>query len=669
MKNPPPAANTPRPLNQAELLTHVHLRLSDSLRRSTRQAGRVILRTAAGTRRLVLTPTQATILETYFTSPRTVPEALARLLARQDGHAGNVIECPPLGEYYELILQAYSAGVLVTSSKGAEVTLARGWPFKIAPSVASWGGFAVFAAGVFGLAILPWGAPESWVDLLVGWLVACVLLSLGQMLAAGVLASGGCGCAVRAAHFHWRTLLPHFRLDTAEAVMGGRECESAVATVRVAPLVAGAAIIAWLAPTALVLVLTAILVVLAPVPGSAAWQWLGAQHGEPRLTVRAGSLFEPRRASAWVRWGAWLAATKREFGFFAIAWCFIWAVLAVVVCGSCQPNLADEVLALFGPARTFQPSLGLSIFAFTLVLIFVVASLVALALRSHSIKQEAAWLERPGSAHRAALDGDTVAALRQIPLFQHLPVVDLTALARAMQPMPVGTGEEVFSEDDPGDAFYVILAGECEVLKRRVAPATGTEVIGRLGAGDSFGEIALLENTVRTATIRATEPTRLLRLASVDFHRLVVDRVGTARIRELLQNAAFLGRLVFLADWPSAALVRFAQRCHHVSYDTGEHVMKKDRANTKFFLIYDGTFEVRTGNTVLRRMRPGDYFGEISLLENGTATADVVAVEESRCLVLERGDFLEFFAQDFHIGLHMEALAEKRLGAELFASR
>jgi CRP-like cAMP-binding protein len=495
------------------------------------------------------------------------------------------------------------------------------------------------------------------------------LLSVGQVLAAGVLASGGCGCAVRAAHFHWRTLLPHFRVDTSEAVMGGRECESAVATVRAAAVVAGAAVVAWLVPTSLELVLTAMLLVLAPLPGSAAWQWLGARHGEPRFTVRAGSLFEPRRAEAWVRWNAWLAGTRSEFGFFAIAWAFIWSILALIVCVVCQPGLVNELLDLVGPGQKFYPSLGVSLFAFAMALMFFIALMVAIVLRRRALQREAARLDRPGAAHRVALQGDTAAALKQIPLFQTLPAADLAALARAMQLVPIGAGEEVFGEDDPADAFYVALAGEFEILKRCVAPAIGHEVIGYLGAGDSFGEIALLEDTLRTATIRATQPSKVLRLASADFHRLVVDRIGTARIRELLQNAAFLGRLVFLADWPTAALVRFAQRCHHVSYEAGEKVMKKDRPNTKFFLIYDGTFEVRDGPLTLRHLRPGDYFGEISLLENGTATADVVAVEEGRCLVLERGDFLEFFAQDFHIGLHMEALAEQRLGAELFASR
>jgi CRP-like cAMP-binding protein len=68
-------------------------------------------------------------------------------------------------------------------------------------------------------------------------------------------------------------------------------------------------------------------------------------------------------------------------------------------------------------------------------------------------------------------------------------------------------------------------------------------------------------------------------------------------------------------------------------------------------------------------MGPGDYFGEISLLEGWPATATVVAVEESRCLALSRVDFLELFARDFRLGLRIEAIAGQRLGNKIFVSR
>jgi CRP-like cAMP-binding protein len=245
----------------------------------------------------------------------------------------------------------------------------------------------------------------------------------------------------------------------------------------------------------------------------------------------------------------------------------------------------------------------------------------------------------------------------------------MTALAVTVRLLQVAKDTDVFREDDPADAFYVILEGELDVLKRRPKPSSRNDTIGRLGPGDAFGEIALLDGTTRTATVHAAQPCQLLRLMKEDFDRLVVGSVGAARVRELLQNTAFLGRLVFLAGWPFDDLFRYAQKCGTVRFDAGFKVLTKGATNNWFYLIFDGAFEARDGKRILRRMQPGDYFGEISLLEHGEATADVFAVEESRCLTMTRADFQQFFARDFRIGLRMEELAARRLGSRLFSSR
>ena len=111
-------------------------------------------------------------------------------------------------------------------------------------------------------------------------------------------------------------------------------------------------------------------------------------------------------------------------------------------------------------------------------------------------------------------------------------------------------------------------------------------------------------------------------------------------------------------------MLRFARRCESVRYQAGNRVVRKDEPNSRFFLIYDGTFELRTGAGVLRRLEAGDYFGEISLLNDSLANADVIAIEESRCLAMGRDDFLEFFARDFRVGLRMGALAVKHGSAK-----
>jgi CRP-like cAMP-binding protein len=505
-------------------------------------------------------------------------------------------------------------------------------------------------------------------DLLVGWGFALVLLSAGQLLAASVLVSAG--GEARCFRLHWLTLFPHLQIDAEEAVMGGRNCEFAVAELRATPVAIAAAVLAWQSSASLGPVLAGFFYVLAPWRGSAAWQWLSAFRA-PRYSVRAGAIFEPRREDLWLRWSAWVADIRLGAEILSGLWLLAWAALAAVTAAELRPSLAEKTLALLGPGWRVHTALKCGLTAIAVVVAVGVVVLVLARIQHWRSQREAARPLRGEGALRmeAALDGDLPAMLRQVPLFEATPKVDLMEIAAAMKTVGFKKGENVFVEDAPGDTFSVVLEGEFEVLKRRAAPARGADVIGRFGPGDSFGEIALLEGTARTATVRAVQPGRLLQLAKWDFMKLVAAQVGTARVHDLLQHAVFLGRLVFMAGWPFEDLVRFAKCCTTTRYAAGAQLLRKGDTNLWFHLIFDGAFEAREGGKVLRRLQPGDYFGEISLLENGLATADVFALEESRCLLMHRNDFLAFFAHDYRIGLRVEALAVARLGARLFVSR
>jgi CRP-like cAMP-binding protein len=94
--------------------------------------------------------------------------------------------------------------------------------------------------------------------------------------------------------------------------------------------------------------------------------------------------------------------------------------------------------------------------------------------------------------------------LRPLPL----PVIE--RLARRAQVEEVPAGATVFEQDDTGDAYYVIADGRVEVVQ-------DGRLLRTLGAGDGFGEIALLRSCARTAGVRALEPTRVHRVLRADF--------------------------------------------------------------------------------------------------------------------------------------------------------
>lgn len=87
--------------------------------------------------------------------------------------------------------------------------------------------------------------------------------------------------------------------------------------------------------------------------------------------------------------------------------------------------------------------------------------------------------------------------LRGVPFFAPLPERALERLARSSSLVAVAAGDEVCREDDEGDHFYLIESGEADVIAHGRKAAS-------LAAGDFFGEIALLRDVPRTATVVAT---------------------------------------------------------------------------------------------------------------------------------------------------------------------
>ena len=114
-----------------------------------------------------------------------------------------------------------------------------------------------------------------------------------------------------------------------------------------------------------------------------------------------------------------------------------------------------------------------------------------------------------------------IALLQGVPLFRPLPLPAVEQLARCLRPVTAPAGHVVFSQGDVGDYFYVIESGRAEVLGDGRTVAT-------LEPGQAFGEIALLRQVPRTATVRATTELRLQALARDHFLPIVTGFTPSA---------------------------------------------------------------------------------------------------------------------------------------------
>jgi CRP-like cAMP-binding protein len=125
-----------------------------------------------------------------------------------------------------------------------------------------------------------------------------------------------------------------------------------------------------------------------------------------------------------------------------------------------------------------------------------------------------------------------VALLRNIPLFAKIDPAKLKLLAFASERTMFAGGETLFRQGDAGDAAYIIIEGEAEVL---VDTPDGPLAVATLARNDFVGEIAILCDIPRTATVRATEPLIALRITKELFFRMVMDfpAMGVEVMREL----------------------------------------------------------------------------------------------------------------------------------------
>ena len=120
---------------------------------------------------------------------------------------------------------------------------------------------------------------------------------------------------------------------------------------------------------------------------------------------------------------------------------------------------------------------------------------------------------------RSWTDEQVVELLGRVPLFRGLPETELWGIAALARPRLLGKNEMLFREGDPGDRFYIVFSGAVEVLKER--PLGDHERLAVKRTGEAFGEMSLLNDAPRSASVRALEPTELLVVSRDDFNALL----------------------------------------------------------------------------------------------------------------------------------------------------
>jgi len=136
-------------------------------------------------------------------------------------------------------------------------------------------------------------------------------------------------------------------------------------------------------------------------------------------------------------------------------------------------------------------------------------------------------------------ESDIVYHLKSTPLFGRLPVPEIARIATVVKELRVPEGDAVVEEGDYDAGMFVILEGDAEAQRGGIHLST-------MRPGEVFGEVAIFDGSLRTASVFAKTPLHLLRLERPDLLRIMEDhpRIGIGLVQALSRRARELAQRI-----------------------------------------------------------------------------------------------------------------------------
>lgn len=254
--------------------------------------------------------------------------------------------------------------------------------------------------------------------------------------------------------------------------------------------------------------------------------------------------------------------------------------------------------------------------------------------------------------------------LPTVPLFGELGPASFERLVRAVRLVRLREDRVLFREGDPGDALYVVVEGAVVPCAERPTPRR----LAVLQEGEFFGEVALVSDQPRIATVRALVDTSLLEL-DADTLRVCLREepaLGPTLLRFLRERLLHrLGQTSPLFEGlDAAALRRVAARFRFRDVQDGMELVVQGATKPGLFVALCGRFEVTAHDGMqartLAELEPGDVFGEMSLLSGEPAMATVTARGRGFVLALDADGFRGLQSVHSRLESGLRALAVER---------
>jgi ATP-binding cassette subfamily B protein len=235
--------------------------------------------------------------------------------------------------------------------------------------------------------------------------------------------------------------------------------------------------------------------------------------------------------------------------------------------------------------------------------------------------------------------------LDDLPILRFLPEPVRKLIKDSFVPASFTFGQPIVREGEPADGFYVLVSGQARVVKQR---ENGEDIsLNLLRPGDSFGEMGLLEEASRNATVRATGDVTTLKLDRSVFQALIRADPEIRQYLELQIKHRHLHNFFRLyspfARLPADQLKTLLTEFRAISFTPGQLVIRQGDTPGPMYIVEEGrlrTFTEENGRRhYLAYLRKGDFFGELSVFKGEPRSANVEAMSPCKLLELASATF------------------------------
>jgi cAMP-dependent protein kinase regulator len=256
--------------------------------------------------------------------------------------------------------------------------------------------------------------------------------------------------------------------------------------------------------------------------------------------------------------------------------------------------------------------------------------------------------------------------LPTIPLFSDLPKNAFIQLMEQMRMRSVLPDESVIREGDVDDSMFIISSGRVKVTK--TSDAGAEIVLAHLSDGAFFGEMALLSESPRTASVLATEETVLFEVSRQVLNQVITNFPSVQGIMMRFYRQRLLSNLMATspifrpldAEQRKSLVEKFKSR----EVPANEKLLEEGAPGDGLYLLLSGQAEVSKKvdgkRTVLAHLKGGDVFGERSLLTNQPVSASIRTLRKSIVLKLPRRTFAEIASTHPQLLAHISELSSER---------